>query len=166
MFRSFCTSETVRKRRENLKKKKHCGFRRYLCCSVSAARLPLAEVVLTLHLFAETREGMQPLLKGSLSSGRGPPRKMSQYSGCVSPLGSLLEPRELCLVVADNNLKMRNSLLFSALLHIYWHTSTSLQFCSDVCQKIPAGSPYHKPFGTLAPCLTPLQMHLRGELLA
>lgn len=76
------------------------------------------------------------------------------------------QPREPCLVVTDNNLKMRNSLLFSALLHIYWHKSTSLHFHSGVCQKIPAGSRYHKPFCTLAPCLTPLQMHLKGELLA
>lgn len=74
--------------------------------------------------------------------------------------------RALCTVATDNNLKMRSSLLFSALLHIYWHKSTPLHFHSDVCQKIPAGSRYHKPFCTLAPCLTPLQMHLKGELLA
>lgn len=128
-----------------------------LCCQIALGRgctkfAPLCRA----------EEGNIATAKGSRSLGR----TTSQYSGCVSLLGSLLEPRELCLVAADNNLKMRNPLLFSALLHISWHKSTSFQFYSDVCQKIPAGSRYHKPFGTLAPCLTPLQMHLRGEWLA
>lgn len=133
-----------------------------LCCQIA-----LGKGCTNFTPLSEMWAGTQPLLEGSPPLGRGQTSwgNVSVLWMCL-PLGSPLEPRELCAVVTDNNLKMRSSLLFSALLHIYWHKSTPLHFHSDVCQKIPAGSRYHKPFCTLAPCLTPLQMHLKGELLA